>query len=156
MKKFVLASVCLALAALAVGRLTADDEDKDPLEGVKCLVSGKDINPDASVDYRDGKIYFCCQNCPKAYEKDKAKFAAKANYQLVATHQYHQVKCPMSGGKLNDATAIEVSGVDVAFCCPNCKKKAVAEKDDAQIELLFNDKSFEKGFELVKEEAAAK
>jgi len=67
----------LALAGLVfVGSSTAD-EKKDPLAGVKCPVSGKPIKEDATVKYKDAKVYFCCQNCPKAFAKNTEKFAAE-------------------------------------------------------------------------------
>jgi YHS domain-containing protein len=43
----------------------------------KCPVSGKAINPEASVEYKGEKVYFCCPGCPKAFEKDPDKFLAK-------------------------------------------------------------------------------
>jgi YHS domain-containing protein len=43
----------------------------------KCPVSGKDIDPEHFVEYQKEKVYFCCPNCPGAFEKDPAKFVAK-------------------------------------------------------------------------------
>jgi YHS domain-containing protein len=43
----------------------------------KCPVSDKAIDPAQSVDYQGKKVYFCCKNCPAAFEKDPAKFTAK-------------------------------------------------------------------------------
>jgi YHS domain-containing protein len=42
-----------------------------------CPVSGKPIDPQYSVDYKGEKVYFCCPNCPAAFEKDPEKYAAK-------------------------------------------------------------------------------
>jgi YHS domain-containing protein len=120
--------------------------DKVSLEGVKCLVAGaKDAKAENSVDYLEGKVYFCCQNCPKAFANDKAKFATKANHQLVATKQYEQGVCPFSGGKLDPSTSIEIAGTKVAFCCNNCKGKAEKMKDDEKLESVFGEKAFAKG-----------
>ena len=81
------------------------------------------------------------------------KFATKANAQLVSTKQYKQKGCPISGGKLNADTAIKVAGVKVAFCCNNCKGKVAGEKDEAkQLELVFAEKAFAKGFKKAKKE----
>jgi len=44
---------------------------------VKCPVSDKPIDVTKSVDYKGAKVYFCCGNCPAAFEKDPAKFASK-------------------------------------------------------------------------------
>ncbi len=42
-----------------------------------CPVSNKPINPAQSVVYQGKKVYFCCDGCPAAFEKDPAKFASK-------------------------------------------------------------------------------
>ena len=42
-----------------------------------CPVSGKPIDPSHSVEYKGKKVYFCCPNCPAAFEKDPEKFVAK-------------------------------------------------------------------------------
>jgi YHS domain-containing protein len=43
----------------------------------KCPVSGKDIDPTKTVVYEGKTVAFCCENCPKAFEKDPKKFVAK-------------------------------------------------------------------------------
>ena len=135
-----------AVVALFSAAVIAEDPK---LDGVKCVVNAKAAaKATNSVDYKGGKVFFCCQNCPKAFEKDTAKFAASANHQLVATGQAKQVKCPFSGGPINEETAIEVNGAKVAFCCEKCEAKAKDSKE--QVELIFNDKAFEKGFEVTK------
>ena len=143
------ARMLVAMAAM-VALFSASVIAEDPnLEGVKCVVNAKaNAKSTNAVDYKGGKVFFCCQNCPKAFEKDTAKFAASANHQLVATGQAKQVKCPFTGGKINEATAIEVNGVKVAFCCEKCQGKA--KESSEQVDLIFNDKAFEKGFEVSK------
>ncbi len=130
--------------------------DKPKLDGVKCVVaSSKAVDESKSADWKKGKVYFCCGNCAKTFaaDKEKGELAGKANAQLVATKQYKQTACPISGAKLDDSTAIEVAGTKVSFCCNNCKGKAEAAKGDEQINLVFGEKAFEKGkFEPVKEE----
>ncbi len=142
MKRYALA-LTLMVAFVCGGIAVAE---KVSMEGIKCLVAGaKDAKAENSVDYLEGKVYFCCQNCPKAFEKDKAKFATKANYQLAATKQYEQGVCPYTGKKLDSSTAIEIAGTKVAFCCNNCKGKAEKMKDDEKLESVFSEKAFEKG-----------
>lgn len=136
-------------ALLATTSLFAADAIK--LEGIKCPVSGgaaKDVEG-SHVAWKKGQVYFCCANCPKAFDKDKAKYTNKANQQLLATKQVKEVKCPLTGNKLNPDTEIDVQGTKVSFCCNNCKGKVSAAKDAEQLELVFNDKNFEKGFEAV-------
>ena len=84
---------------------------------------------------------------PASLPPTTAKFAEKANLQLVATKQYEQKACPFSGGELNPETAVKVAGVSVAFCCNNCKGKAESAEDDAaKVKMVFANKAFEKGF----------
>ena len=111
-----------------------------------CPVSGKAVKENASIDYRSGKLYFCCNNCPKAFAGDKAKFATKANRQLAVTGQAKQGKCPISGKDVKENTALDVDGVSVTFCCKNCRKKVDGAEGDEQLDLVFSDKAFDKAF----------
>lgn len=136
----------LGVVALLVATVMAEDKKEVKevkLDGIKCPVSGGKATPNA-VDYKGGKVYFCCDKCPTAFSKDTAKFAAKANAQLVATGQAKQAKCPLSGGPLNPDTAITVAGAKVCFCCEKCQGKVEAAKGDDQLNLVFSDKAFDK------------
>jgi YHS domain-containing protein len=135
----------LGIVALLVATVIAEEkkEEKVKLDGIKCPVSGKAATEN-SVDYKGGKVYFCCENCPKAFSADSKKFATKANAQLVATGQVKQAKCPLSGGKLNPETAITVGGAKVCFCCEMCQGKVKAAKGDEQLTMVFGDAAFEK------------
>lgn len=143
-------SVFAVLASIAVAAGPS-------LEGVKCLIAAdKPANAEKAASYKEGKVFFCCDNCKGKFEKSSkeeiAKMAHKANHQLVATKQYEQQACPMSGGKLDSSTAIEVGGTKIAFCCKNCKGAAEKLKGDEQVQKLFGDEAFEKAkFTLVKE-----
>jgi len=144
----------IALCAALVCSLFASAYAADvKLDGVKCLVNPKaDAKADKNVAYKDGKVYFCCDNCPKAFEKDKAKFATKANHQLVATAQAKQAKCPLSGGDLDKATEISIDGAKVQFCCNMCKGKVEKASATEKLDLVFSDKAFDKaGFKVEKE-----
>ena len=147
MKRLSLLVVALGFALTSV---YAAEEVK--LDGVKCIVAGdKAAKADKSADYKGGKVYFCCGNCPKAFAKDEKKFATKANAQLVATGQAKQHKCPLSGQDLDKDTEITVGGAKVSFCCNMCKGKVEKAKGDEQLELVFSDKAFDKaGFKVEK------
>ena len=142
--------VGLGLAFVAVAAVMAAEGAKVKIEGAKCIMAAsKDAKEANFVEYKGGKVFFCCQNCPKAFSKDTAKHAAKANHQLVATGQTKQGACPISGQPVDDTKSVTVKGAKVLFCCENCQGEA--EKADDQVELLFNDKSFEKAkFEVKK------
>ncbi|QDV87151.1 hypothetical protein [Planctomycetes bacterium TBK1r] len=148
MKRFLASAAAVLLVATAT-TLTADVDLKD----IQCVVAKKAADASKSADYKDAKVYFCCNGCAGKFAKDTEKYAVKANHQLVATKQYVQKSCPFSGGKLNESTAIKLAGTEVAFCCNNCKGKAEgAEDDEAKLKLIYNDKAFKKGFELAKKE----
>jgi YHS domain-containing protein len=143
-----LSIVCSAVLAIGLAAYAAEEKAKE--FKASCPVSGKAALEDKTAEYKGGKVYFCCENCPKAFAKDTAKFATKANQQLVATGQTTQAKCPLTGGKLNPDASSTVGGAKVGFCCNNCKGKVDAAKGDAQAELVFSDAAFAKAFEVKK------
>ena len=142
--KFVRTIALFALVALlASAATTASAAPKEPKDA-KCPVSGKGCNPEKSSDFAGGKVYFCCGNCADAFGKDSAKFAAKAHQQLVSTGQLVQKGCPFSGGAVKPGTQVDVGGVEVGFCCNNCKGKVEKASGDEQVNLVFG--AIEKGF----------
>jgi hypothetical protein len=147
MKRFTaLASVAVLFSAAF---LVQAEEAKKEAE-LKCPVSGAKASKDHTVDHNGGKVAFCCDKCPKAFAADTAKFAAKANEQLVLSGQATQVKCPLTGGAVKAETKTKVAGVEVQFCCNNCKGKVTAAKGDEQLALVLSDAAFKKGFEVKK------
>ncbi len=138
-----------ALAVFAIAGATVWAEDVK-LDDVKCVVAPRAAKADKSVEYKDGKVFFCCGNCPGKFAEDTKKFATAANMQLVATKQYEQKKCPLTGGPLNADTQIKVGDAKVSFCCNNCKGKVESAEGKDQLELVFSEKAFEKaGFAKV-------
>ena len=119
------------------------------LADIKCFMMPKrDVKESKAVDHHDGKVFFCCPNCVKKWNKAPEKYVTQGNLQLVQTGQYEQTKCPISGGDLDDEQVAEVDGVTVKFCCGNCQGKvASASTEEAKRELVFGEKRFAKGFE---------
>lgn len=122
-------------------------EDKE-FKATCPVAKTKAAKADKSAEYRGAKVYFCCGGCPDAFKKDTAKYAARANMQLVQTGQAEQTKCPFSGGDLNKDTKTKIGDAEVAFCCEKCLAKATEAKGDDQIELVWGDKAFDKGFKV--------
>jgi hypothetical protein len=137
-------SVMLATALCFSVVSGADDAPKAKL---RCPVSGKFVNKDHGAPYKEGQVYFCCDDCPKTFAADTAKYATKANAQLVASEQYKEVKCPLTGQPLNPKMVAKVGGVNVAFCCNGCKGKVAKAKKGDKLDLVFSDEAFKKGFE---------
>lgn len=112
----------------------------------KCPVSGADAKKEQAAKYKNKEVYFCCEKCKAAFEADNAKFAVKANHQLVQTRQYRQAKCPLSGGDLNKEMVCKVNGVNVQFCCDKCKGKAEGTAEADRLTLIFGEEAFKKAF----------
>lgn len=131
----------LAVVALVAANALRAADDKPAL---KCPVSGKAVDATKTVDFNGGKVAFCCENCPKAFNANSAKFAAKANLQLVQSGQLKQAACPFTGKPCAEGKTVEVAGVKVGFCCGNCQGKASKASGDELIGMIFGDTS--KGF----------
>jgi YHS domain-containing protein len=132
-----------ALAGLIVSTAVVSAAIKEPAEA-KCPVSGKNCNPEKHADFDGGKVYFCCGNCQAAFGKDSSKFAAKAHHQMVSTGNLTQKACPFSGGPVKAGTEVEIEGVEVGFCCNNCKGKVEKASEADRVTMVFGDIS--KGF----------
>jgi YHS domain-containing protein len=145
MKIRMLVAALAATCLLAAGSLRAADEAKPAL---KCPVSGQPAKAEHKVAFNGGEVEFCCPNCPKAFEANKEKFAAKANLQLAQTKQLKQIKCPLTGRPVAADKVVKVEGVDVGLCCGGCLAKANKATGDDLIVLLFKDTT--KGFEPAK------
>jgi len=140
MKKRILGIVVAVMALWAVHGWADEKADS----ALKCPVSGEAASKDHARDFDGGKVYFCCEKCPVAFEKDTTKYAAKAHLQMDVTGQLTQTACPFTGKPINAAQTVDVGGVKVAFCCANCKKAALAMEQEKLINKVFTDisKSF--------------
>jgi YHS domain-containing protein len=138
----------LALLLAAKGFSAAGDKESGDKEfEATCPVSGKPAGEDHVVELKNGqKVYFCCDNCPKAYKADPKKFELKVDRQLLETGQIVQVACPFTGKKINEEAKAEVAQADVHFCCKNCLAKFEKASDDEKLKLVFSQAALKKGF----------
>jgi YHS domain-containing protein len=92
--------------------------------------------------------------CKEQFKKAPAKFATAANHQLVLSGQAKQVNCPISGSKpamgCGFAYVSNVGGVKIAFSSEECKKKVDQAKPAEQLELVFGNAAFARGFAVTK------
>lgn len=140
------------VSLITVGGLIAAETDaKTEKKEFKatCPVSGKPAIEDSVLDLAklkagEGKVYFCCKNCPKAFEKDPAKFTLATHRQLAETGQIVQVGCPISGQPVNKETLQETGATKVGFCCKNCLAKYNEADDEGKLKIAFA--NLEKGF----------
>lgn len=145
MKKHAITFLAAALVAAPLAYLqfahAAEKEFK-----AACPVSGGPAKEANTRDFHGRKVYFCCQNCPKAYDKEPAKFTAKVHAQLMQTGQMTQVGCPYSGKAVNPEATLEVAGSKVGFCCNGCKGKTEKASDEDKLAMVFGE--IAKGFTL--------
>ena len=134
-------SALLAIGTVAIAAVKAPGD-------VKCPVSGGPAKADKSAKYDGGNVYFCCGNCPKTFQADPTKFAAKAHQQMVATGELKQKGCPFSGKPVNPSTMLSIGDAEVGFCCNVCKGKVEKASADEQVDMVFKDIS--KGFQAAK------
>ena len=140
----------LLLLFVLIGNGTDSPLHKTELTGIKCIVSGKAINPDCSSRYLKGEVYFDCNASKLKYEADRKKFAIRANHQLVVTQQYWQANCPIRHKPVAESTEAktQLAGAVIRFHCKHCQKKMMADLDQSkQIELVFSSPNFEKTFQ---------
>jgi YHS domain-containing protein len=135
------------VGALAILMFVAVAQAAD-VSNAKCPISGKPAKEDAAVDFDGGKVYMCCNNCPKAFEANKAKFATKAHHQMAVTGQAKQENCPFSGKPMKSDQTTDVDGVSVGFCCANCKGKVEKADANKKLDLVFGDNGFKKAFKV--------
>lgn len=131
------------VSGLFVASAVADKETDKPFEAT-CVVSGAPAKRENAEKYMGKEVYFCCQNCPKAFKADPKKFDLKAKAQWLETKQITQVACPLSGGPVNEKETSQLGKATVAFCCEKCK--GAVDKADDKAKLVFG--NFDKGFTL--------
>ena len=141
-----------ALAAAATNPATgrAAVAAATPINTV-CPVSGKPIDPTKFVEFEGKRVAFCCDNCPKAFKADPAKFKDKLNLAAAiaapapavpasaraatkpatapATGAVVAVNtvCPVSGKPIDATKFTDFEGKRIAFCCDNCPKAFAAD-----------------------------
>ena len=106
MKKWTLLAM-LFVFTLSLG-LSYADEAKQALFNDKCPISGADVNPEKSSDY---KVEFCCKNC-------KAKFDDAPGTHMDKVAKGEEGKCIFNGRPAKTSSTLTVG-----FCCGGCKGK---------------------------------
>lgn len=101
-----------------------------------------------ALEYKGGKIYFCCSGCIDQFKKAPEKFAANANHQLVVSYQARQVHCPLCGGELTSAKKVDIGGLKVHVCGTECVKQLEKASPSERLQLVFGDAAFAKGFKM--------
>jgi len=143
--RIIFASLAVALVASSAAIIAAEAEKDEKKFAATCPVSGEPADEKAVVKIeKDLKVYFCCENCPKAFKKDPKKFDMQVRNQLLETKQMVQVACPITGKPVNEKTLVEVGEAKAGFCCEKCLAKYEKASDDEKLSILFAD--LPKGF----------
>jgi len=120
--------VALLFSEAAFNKAFALKQPEIDLTGVKCMMRPeKAVSAEQAVDYKNGKVFFCCDKCAKSFAENTEVYAVKANHQLVVTGQFQQTACPISGGDVDDEQVSEVDGVSIKFCCTAVKAKSIRQ-----------------------------
>jgi len=142
--------ITLGLAMLLTVKGFSAGKEEGKKFAATCPVSGKPAGEDHVVERKNGgfteKIYFCCDNCPKAFKADPKKFRPAVNRQLLETGQLVEVACPISGQPLSKEAKAETGTTEVAFCCEKCLAKFKEASDEEKLKLVFSPKAMQKGF----------
>jgi YHS domain-containing protein len=132
-----LPSVALALVAgLVIMGATFAAETTEKKPEVKpqtvCPVTGEAINKDLFADYEGKRVYFCCADCIKEFNKEPAKYVKKMEAEGITLDKtpVSQTTCPVMGGKINKSIYADYEGKRVYFCCAGCP--ATFKKDPAK------------------------
>lgn len=117
------------------------------LTKAKCPVMGGDVDEETLTNYKGAKLYFCCPPCSGVFKNNIAKYAVKANEQLVVTGQAKQRSCPISGEPVEaGAPALVVDGIKVLVGSETDLKELRTLDAARQREQVFGDKNFAKAF----------
>ncbi len=146
--RWIVLSLCAAVLITVGGLQAAKEESASKEFKATCPVSGKPAGESHVVELKNGeKVYFCCDNCPKAFKANPKKYNQQVNRQLLETDQVVQVACPFTGKPVSKDHMAEMGDVKVGFCSDKCEEKFKAATDDAaKLKLVFANGPFNKGF----------
>jgi YHS domain-containing protein len=143
--RWIVVSFGFAMVLAAGGFQAATTAPAEKKFEATCPVSGQPAIEKSVVALKDGaNVYFCCENCPKAFKASPAKFALAVGRQLLETGQIVQVACPVSGQPVNKETLVEVGKAKAGFCCENCQAKFTEADDEGKLKIMFAE--LQKGF----------
>jgi YHS domain-containing protein len=144
--RWILVATGVALL-LAMGGLTvAQNETANAEFKATCPVADQPAIEESVVELPKGggKVYFCCENCPKKFAENPEKYELKVRRQLLETGQIAQVACPITGRPVNEKTLVDVGNAKAGFCCKNCLAKYNDADDEGKLKVLFAD--LDKGY----------
>lgn len=119
-----IALACVAVGAIAIAAPKAPTKDpgppKIPLDTARCPVTSGKVSEKFQTEYKGAKLFFADADSLAEFQAGKTKYINKANLQLVATKQYRQTACPLTGRPFNKNFGITIEGTPIYLCCKNC------------------------------------
>lgn len=136
-----------AAAGLAVFVSSAMAQE---IADVKCVMNGDNAaNMEFAAEYRDAKVYFCCEHCASSFAEDSSEYTTKANHQLVLTGQFIQTMCPITGEAVAEGVTTELAAIEIGLASEEAKEKLEAIEDiEEKVALVFADEVFEASFKV--------
>lgn len=81
-------TIGLAIGFCFSAPIEAQQKTGAQLAGVKCpVMTSRDVDPDRSLEFAGGKVYFCCENCLAKFQASPDEYRKAARKQLRATGQ---------------------------------------------------------------------
>lgn len=155
----VLAMILVLSARATPSVVGCSGRDGDRLTGVKCVVDGgRPCRAAFSLPYLEGRIYFHRPDAIGVFQhqaldsqnqpRTDSWLICRANHQLLATGQYHQFRCPLTGKPIDANLTLRVAGIDVGFHDPAGYHRVLETPSMAErARLLFAPAPFARGFQ---------
>ena len=121
------------------------DMAKKKLAGIKCVVTGKPAQKDMLVKYKKGEVYFNSKESIAKFVANTAEYRTKANHQLVASGQYVQHACPLTGEPVAKDVSAKVAAIEIGLSCKDCIQQ-LGKVEQPAVEVIFGDKNFDQSF----------
>ncbi|MEM9827258.1 MAG: hypothetical protein AAF958_11745 [Planctomycetota bacterium] len=148
----VLVSICGSIFCVPQLRCDAAQWEPPPvpakeLKDVRCIVEAKrSVQAKFHLRFRDGWVYFSSDSALQRYKAKKKKYSPEANHQLVATGQYRQRACPLSGEAIEkDFPTVSVGDVKLRVLCSDCAADLGKRSREDQIRYVFDAEGFQFG-----------
>lgn len=139
--------VCSVLTAVIAADAPKKAEEKKPKPvNAICPVMDEKIDPEVTTQYKGKTVAFCCADCIKDFNKDKAKYMKKVEAEEAKNKEAVKKKgeqpaadktkpvnkfCPIEPEHAVDPTVATTThnGKVVGFCCEDCIKKFDLDPD---------------------------
>jgi YHS domain-containing protein len=114
MNKIMLAILAILMALFTVGPVVAEEGTPGENMQTTCPIMGGKINKDIYTDYKDERVYFCCEGCIPEFQKDPAKYVQKLENEGVTLEKVSNTGLKKESSPGNNASGKQNSA------CGNC------------------------------------